>query len=186
LTAPQSPPAQGSAGPAGPAHRWRKPGKTWVALLVLLLACVLYWAQLLHEQSEQLLYAQAQTRLRAAQLSRAMATLVSTQVAGLDYLARTLAQVEGEPDPGHARRMQAVSSAMQSFPEGSLVQIAVADAVGQVVYSTQSQGAPNPAVSIADREHFRVHTRGAPLPCSSAIRYWAASRGVGPCSSPTP
>jgi len=129
---------------------------------VLLLACVLYWAQLLHEQSEQLLYAQAQTRLRAAQLSRAMATLVSTQVAGMDYLARTLAQLEGEPDPGHARRMQAVSSAMQSFPEGSLVQIAVADAVGQVVYSTQSQGAPNPAVSIADREHFRVHTRGDP------------------------
>lgn len=135
---------------------------TWGALLVLLLACVLYWVQLLHEQSEQRLNAQAQTRLRAAQLSSAMATLVGTQVAGLDYLARTLAQLEGEPDPGHARRMQAVLSAMQSFPEGSLVQIAVADAAGQVVYSTQTQGAPRPAISIADREHFRVHTRGEP------------------------
>jgi len=157
-----SPTPQGSAGPADPARRWREPGWIWIAWLVLLLACGLYWAQLLHEQSQQLLNAQAQTRLRAAQLSRAMATLVGTQVAGLDYLARTLAQLEAEADPVNARRMQAVNTAMQSFPEGSLVQISVADAKGQVVYSTETRGVPRPAVSIADREHFLVHTRGAP------------------------
>jgi len=100
---------------------------------VLLLACALYWVQLLHEQSEQLNSAQDQIRLRAAQLSRAMASQVGTQVAGLDYLARTLAQLEGEPDPGHTRRMRAVRPAMQSFPEGSLVQYEVADATGQVL-----------------------------------------------------
>ena len=161
LTAADSPPSLGLTDPNVPTRPWRGPAKTWIALLVLLVACALYWVQLLHEQSEQLDSAQAQTRLRAAQLSRAMATQVGTQVAGLDYLARTLARLEGEPDPGHTRRLQAVHTAMQSFPEGSLVQIAVADAAGQVVYSTQSQGAPRPAVSIADREHFRVHTRGA-------------------------
>lgn len=162
LSASDSPTPQGLKAPAGPTRRRRGLGKTWAALLLFLLACALYWAQLLHEQSEQLLAAQAQTRLRAAQLSRAMASQVDTQVAGLDYLARTLAQLEAESDPWHARRLQAVRSAMQSFPEGSLVQIAVADAAGQVVYSSQSQGVPRPAVSIADREHFRVHTRGGP------------------------
>lgn len=128
--------------------------------MVLMLACALYWVQLLHEQSEQLSSAQAQTRLRAAQLSRAMATLVGTQVAGVDYLARTLAQVESEPDPGHTRRLQTVRTAMQSFPEGSLVQISVTNAMGQMVYSTLSEGAPPPPVSLADREHFRAHTLG--------------------------
>ena len=162
LTASPSPRHQGPTDPAATVTRRRKPGRTWAALLALLLACALYWVQLLHEQSEQLLNAQTQTRLRAAQLSRAMATQVSTQVAGLDYLVRSLAQLEAEPDPQHARRAQAVRSAMRSFPEGSLLQIAVADANGQVIYSTQSQGAPRPAVSIADREHFRVHTRGDP------------------------
>lgn len=162
MTASDSPQTRALPEPVPPARRWQGPARTWGALLVLLLACALYWVQLLHEQSEQLNSAQDQIRLRAAQLSRAMASQVGTQVAGLDYLARTLAQLEGEPDPGHTRRMLAVRSAMQSFPEGSLVQIAVADATGQVVYSTQSQGAPRPAVSIADREHFRAHTHGEP------------------------
>ncbi|PIF26460.1 PAS domain S-box-containing protein/diguanylate cyclase (GGDEF)-like protein [Acidovorax sp. 56] len=136
---------------------WRIVG----ALVLLLLACAAYWWQLLGQQRDQLAFAQAQTELRASQVSRTLAVQVGTLMGGLEYLARNLA-VLYESDPQHAFQL-AAGNALATFPPGSLLQIAVAAANGQIVYSslTPSDGLQTNAVSIEDRAHFQVHTLNA-------------------------
>ncbi len=131
-------------------------------VLLVVLACGLYWAHLLHQQSVQLQDAQAQARQRAVQISGHMATHVGTLVSGLEYLARSLATTY-EEDPGRAFPL-AVRTALQTFASGSILQVAVADADGIVAYTSRAgRAAPDArTVSLADREHFRVHTQGGP------------------------
>lgn len=129
-----------------------------VALLLVALFGGFYWWQLLAQQRDQLAFAENQARLRTTQMSTTMASHVGTLVAGLEYLAHSLA-MKYEVEPDHYFPF-AVRTALATYPTGSIGQIAVANAAGQVVYSSldnnlKSQAAP---VSIADREHFKVHT----------------------------
>ncbi|MCZ8093677.1 MAG: sensor domain-containing diguanylate cyclase, partial [Acidovorax sp.] len=137
--------------------QWRIAG----TLVLLLLACAAYWWQLLGQQRDQLAFAQAQTELRASQVSRTLAVQVGTLMGGLEYLARNLA-ILYESDPQHAFQL-AAGNALATFPPGSLLQIAVAAANGQIVYSslTPSDGLQTNAVSIEDRAHFQAHTLNA-------------------------
>lgn len=149
--------------PSGLTHLSRRRlAGTLGALAVVVLLLVLYWAHLLGEQSAQLRHTEDQTRLRAVQMSAAMATQTHTLVAGLEYLAHSLAN-KYAADPANYFPLS-VRTALQTFPQGSILQIAVADAAGNVVYSSLdgASHAGRRPVSIADREHFRVHAHGEP------------------------
>ena len=58
---------------------------------IVLLVCGIYWAQLLGDQTARLRTTENETRLRAVQMSATLASQVGTLVAGLEYLARSLA-----------------------------------------------------------------------------------------------
>ena len=130
--------------------------------MVVLLLLVAYWVHLLGDQAAQLQHTESQTRLRAVQTSATMATQTSTLVAGLEYLAHSLAS-KYAADPENYFPL-AVRTALQTFPQGSILQIAVADDTGRLTYSSLAAGGRpgGKAVSIADREHFRVHAQGGP------------------------
>ncbi len=132
-----------------------------VALLAVVAACALYWVQLIDAQRAQLAYAEDQTRLRASQMSNALALQVGTLVSGLEYLAHSLAiKLDANDDRSF---LLALHAAQEAFPRGSLTQIAVTDADGVVRYSSldPQPRSGQPPVSIADREHFRVHAERA-------------------------
>lgn len=134
-------------------------------LMVMLLAgsvCAVYWATLLNTQRDQLVYAEEQTRLRAVRLAEVMALQVETLFSGLAYLNNSLAvkYLVGNKE----YFLLSIKTALATFPADSIQQIAVADAQGNIVYSSldvgdqdgeAEDGAP---VSIADREHFLIHS----------------------------
>lgn len=134
--------------------------RAYVALLVVGLACLSYWWVLLDSQRTRLAYAEEQLQLRAQQTSQALALQVDTLMAGLKYTVHSLSVdylsgVEGVFP-------HSVSTAFEAFPAGSIIQIAVADAQGVVVYSSLDRQLNRhyPPVSIAHREHFQVHAQG--------------------------
>lgn len=131
-------------------------------MVLLLLACAVYWAHLLGDQSDRLQSTENQTRLRAVQMSATLASQVSTLVSGLEYLAHSLATTY-EADPENAFPL-AVRTALQTFPGGSIVQVAVADASGRLTYSSLAdrQRPEVRTVFITDRAHFKVHAEGGP------------------------
>ncbi|MDX5444881.1 MAG: PAS domain-containing protein [Zoogloeaceae bacterium] len=138
-------------------------GARWVALM--LLGCVLvvglHWSFLLRGHAQQIRDTEAQAQLRAAQLAHAMAVQVEMLVSDIDYMARNVAAVWAEH--GHAAVLEASAIIAQSLPDGALTQVAVADAQGIIRFSSLGEGGqPGRLVSIADREHFRVHGEGLP------------------------
>lgn len=141
--------------------RQRLTGLVVGVLLVALLATV-YWVHLLGEQAARLQEAETQARQRAVQISTHIASQVGTLVSGLEYLAQSLASTYAQ-DPLDAFPL-AVRTALQTFAGGSIAQVGVADASGRMSYSSLAggQGTDLRAVSIADREHFRVHAQGGP------------------------
>ncbi|CEA05125.1 sensory box/GGDEF domain/EAL domain-containing protein [Pseudomonas saudimassiliensis] len=131
----------------------------WVAYSALVLVLGAYWWVLLDNQRSQLAYAESQLTLRAEQTSEALATQIQIVMSGLDYLGKSLATRYLENPADFSR---AVDSAVTTFEEDIIVQVAVADAAGQIVYSNISPtvGSVPAPVSIANREHFRVHAEG--------------------------
>ena len=132
--------------------------------LLLALGCfvavvVAYWVALLGGQQAQLREARAQAQLRASQMAHATSIQVQTLLSGMDATLQGLASV-------YARREQAgfdhaVRSLASAYPPGVVLQVAVADARGDIVYSSlEPQGRPQAAVSIRDREHFQVQAQG--------------------------
>jgi len=134
----------------------RRLARVFAVVALVLLISAAYWAHLLNDQATQLRHSEEQARLRAVQMSAAMATQTSTLVAGLEYLVHSLASIYAA-DPKNYFPL-AVQTALQTFPEGSVLQVAVADADGYLTYSSLAGG--RQTVSIADRAHFRVHTQG--------------------------
>ncbi len=127
----------------------------WLLVMVVL---VLYWAQLLQAHRDQLAQVEAQTRLRATQMASALSLQIGSLFNGVDYVSRTLANTYRDDQPEVFR--QALDLAKKkAFPEGALVQIAVADAQGLVQFSSLQDKSDGKPVSIADREHFSVHAQ---------------------------
>lgn len=127
----------------------------------MVLAAVVYWVALLNSHSYLRLYTQDQAWVRVTQMSRAIAAHVGSTFSGLDYTLRDLARnYEAGERSSFLRSVQALQTA---YPSGTVVQVAVADAAGRVVYSSlQSSEKPREVVSIYDREHFQVHLRASP------------------------
>ncbi|WP_406626315.1 diguanylate cyclase [Acidovorax sp. SDU_ACID1] len=113
---------------------------------------------LLEGHKVQRSHLEQQTQLRASQVARALAAQVSALFSGLDYATRNLASAY------EARDMSAFLLAQETLrrttPSGAILQVAVADSNGKVVYSSL-QGTNALAVGIGDREHFQVHKQGA-------------------------
>lgn len=127
-------------------------------------ACSVYTYFLLQAHQGWLANADGQARLRATQMAKALSVQVTTLLGGIDFVIRDLVANYLQQDPQLTGFRLAVQSARQTFPAGSILQIAVADASGTILYSNiESTTLPRPrentqgGVSIADREHFRVH-----------------------------
>lgn len=131
----------------------------WRGFLVLVLlfsSLALYWDGLLKSQNQKKVDLQQQTMLRSAQLTKTLAVLSQTLFSGLDFVAQNLVAeyMQGSRE-GFNR---AVHTAISSYPEDSILQIAVADREGHIVYSNlQDPTKQTATTSIRDRAHFRAH-----------------------------
>lgn len=135
----------------------------WRSFLVfiLLFACLaLYWNGLLASQNQKKTDLYQQTMLRSAQLTKTLAVLSQTLFAGLDFVAQNLvAEYMGGNAEGFDR---AVHTAISSYPAGSILQVAVADREGDIVYSNLQDPPRQPtSTSIRDRAHFRTHAEAS-------------------------
>lgn len=122
----------------------------------LVLAMGAYWSVLLNGYRTQQRETEAQTWLRVGQISHAVSVQVQTLLSGLDYTLQSLAIGYAAGDGAAFRQM--VTTVFDAYPSGVLVQVAVADAGGDIVYSNLAPpGGPQEKVSIRDREHFQAH-----------------------------
>lgn len=133
-----------------------------VGWLLLLLLMAVNWAYLLASNASRLNDAEAQARQRAAQTAHALALQTNTLIENIDYIAQQLAERWLSHDE-HAF-VQAVALAQNTLSKDALVQVAVADPRGDVVFSNVDSwtSEDQPRVSIADREHFVAHMSGDP------------------------
>ncbi len=127
---------------------------------VLLVALAVYWVQLYHSHQTQLQQVQSQTRQGATQTVHALALQTEALIRKIDYVAIHL----GEHWTSQNRQefLDSLHITEQSFPAGSLAQVGIADVRGNIVFSSlspnkQPQGSDGQPISIADREHFKVH-----------------------------
>lgn len=133
----------------------------WRGLLIwmLLIASLAgYWINLLENHQAKLQDRERQTQLRSYQLSKTLAVQTQTLFSGLDFVAQNLvAEYQG----GHAEGFdRAVHTAASSYPQGSILQIAVADREGNIVYSNLQNPPRRPSTaSIRDRAHFLIHAQ---------------------------
>ncbi len=131
----------------------------WVAILLCL---GVYWFELNQTHQSQLDQVEANVRLRAEQTVHALALQVSTMVEKLDYLTLQLGQSWLAEDERTFRRT--VSVAQHALPEGAVVQVAIANERGEILFSSlvpEDATVAATKVSIADRPHFAVHLNRA-------------------------
>lgn len=129
-----------------------------LALAGLLAALAAYWSVLLTSHREQQREVEAQTWLRVGQMAQSASVQVQTLLAGLDYTLQSLGALYAMRD--RAAFADAVQAVQQAYPVGTVMQVAVADAAGNIVYSSlEPQGQPRTSVTIRDREHFEVHAQ---------------------------
>nr|KAJ8745204.1 diguanylate cyclase [Delftia sp. PS-11] len=128
----------------------------WAGMGCVLLAIVAYWSVLLSSHQTQRGFIASQSWLRVSQMSHAVSVQVQTLLAGLEHTMRAL---ESEYEDDRADDFQhAIQNTYDAYPPGTFLQIAVADASGDIVYSNLQVGVESAfKVSIRDREHFRVH-----------------------------
>lgn len=136
-------------------HAWR-PG---LFVLALVLGLAFYWLQLYESHSRMREQVRVDSQRLAGQTAHALALQMHTVVRKLDYFSQHLSWIWLQGDI--AAFNDASTVATRTLSSDTLAQIAVADAHGTIRYSNLSWGTPEdaerPAVSIADREHFRVH-----------------------------
>lgn len=145
---------------------WLQAWRPGMLLLALLVGLAVYWGMLHDSHIKMREQVQADAQRLAGQTAQALALQMNTVVRKLDYFSQHLgwAWLQGDTATFH----DAAMSAIRTLSAHTLAQIAVADAQGNVRYSTlngnASPGESQPTVSIADREHFTVHAAAnAPL-----------------------
>ena len=138
----------------------------WAIWLVLLCALALYWVLMLTSHQAQLDNARMQTRQRAEQTAHALSLQVGTLIKTIDYVSRNLGDLWLSGDTAVVQ--QAFGVAQKVLPKGALTQVAVANAQGDIVFSSRAilgilPLAETRRASIADRAHFQAHLgAGAP------------------------
>lgn len=125
-----------------------------VALMLgaLLLITGLYWWRLEISAAQLRRETLAQAQLRAAQVNSASTEIISMLIHGIDFAAQELAEYYGQhKERGFDDKIEQVT---QRLPEGSLLQVGVIDADGQLEYSNLDFKGK---IDLSDREHFKVH-----------------------------
>jgi PAS domain S-box-containing protein len=142
-----------------------------VLLMVLLGAGAgLLWLQ--GHRAQQALQGETVQRAeqRAQQLAAALAAQVQALLGGLDV---ALLQLRREWAANPAVFGESVQMLVPALPPGAVSHVTVADAGGELVYSSLEAAEP---VNVADRPHFRVHLSGGDrLHVGQAVRSRIAS-----------
>lgn len=127
---------------------------SWLLLLGLLIS---YWVQAQATAQQQTRLAEDLARKGSEQTSHALALQTQTLLRTLDYVSvQLIDQWLREGDRG---LRAAASRSRKTLQDGALLNVAVTDADGRVIFSEldsprSTLGSP---VSFADREHFQVH-----------------------------
>ncbi|QAU34791.1 diguanylate cyclase [Janthinobacterium sp. 17J80-10] len=120
-----------------------------------------YWGHLHHTHQAQMQRAKEQMHLRAAQTAHALALQTGTLIDQVHFLAQHLSEHWLKDNEAEFRR--AISQAQKALPDGALVQVAIADTLGNIVFSNLTSDSKSASgVSIADREHFKIHSQRQP------------------------
>ena len=139
-------------------------------MLALILGLAFYWMQLHASHDRMREQVRVDSQRLAGQTAHALALQMHTVVRKLGYFSQHLSWIWLQGDV--AAFNDASNVATSTLSSQTLAQIAVADVHGQIRYSNLSWGRPQdatqPPVSIADREHFRVHLGTDSPSCSSA------------------
>lgn len=136
-----------------PRSIWKKLVFVWLGILVLM---GLYWVHLYQANQAQLQKTHQQAVLRSSQVANALAHQTEVLLRNLNFIVSHLSEHWAGRNTSDFH--QVISVAQGTFPKGALVQIAIADTRGDVVFSNLTPpGRPPPAVSIADRVHFKAH-----------------------------
>ncbi len=130
----------------------------WVALLILI---GVYWWQLYVSHQHAIADTQEQARLRASQTAQALAYQSESMFRKLNFVVQHLGEHWRSRNPAELRHVMAI--ALESFPQGAILEVLVADAHGQVVFSSQQPPGQAPQ-SVARRDFFQAHKAAAPAP----------------------
>ena len=125
-----------------------------VAALVLTTVALIQWHVHLVQSAERALLLE-QTAKHAAQLADAVGERLAALVRRIDF---GLQQLGGDYGIDDAKFRILAASFLASFPKGATVAVAVANANGEVTYSSFDLKAP---INISGREFFRAHLGGA-------------------------
>lgn len=132
-----------------------------IAWCLILLVLAGYWTHLQYSHETQLQQARTEMQLRAAQTAHAMALQTSTLIDQVDYIAQSMG--EHWLKDGKSDFRSAISVAQEMLPDGALIQVAIADKHGDIVFSNLTKDNESASrVSIADREHFKIHRQRQP------------------------
>lgn len=131
-----------------------------VCFIVLIMAGLLVYWVLLHNSHKQMRQeAQANAQHLAHQTAHALALTHHATFSKLDYFTQQLGTAWVNDSIQSFDRSVGIS--MASLPAAQLVQVSVADAAGNILYSRRANQPADalvtPLVSIFDREHFQTH-----------------------------
>ena len=133
---------------------------SWLLLLGFM---VTYWVQAQSTAQQQTRLAEQQAQKGIEQTSHALALQTQTLLRQLDYVS---VQLIDQWLRDHDRGFKAAAiRSRKTLQDGALLNVAVVDANGRVIFSEMDGPGSNAAapVSFADREHFQVHFK-TPLP----------------------
>ena len=125
-----------------------------IALLVIILLFTvggLYFWQVSEAESQLRREATQQAELRAKQLTASVAEQTAILLRYIDFAAQELAEDYVESTADFSKKVQQIT---QRFPDKALMQVAITDAQGELLYSSLGFTAP---VNLSDREHFKAH-----------------------------
>ena len=136
-----------------PHSMWRLVMAAWLALLVLVGA---YWAQLYAAHQSALADAQRQVRLRAGQAAQALAYQTESNLRKLNFIVQHVGEHWRGRDDAQLRHV--LDIAMENVAQGAILEVLIADAQGQVVFSNlQPPGRMMAPVSVIHRDFFQAH-----------------------------
>lgn len=133
---------------------------SWVVVIVFM---TVFWTQAQSGAERQTRLAEDLAKHGIEQTSHALALQTEAMLHQLDYVSEHLIEHWRHQDDGRFRR--AATLAQSILPNGAILNVAVTDAQGQMVFSVldlSGRGA-NGKVSVADRDYFQAHF-ASPLP----------------------
>ncbi|HJV06625.1 MAG TPA: diguanylate cyclase [Chromobacteriaceae bacterium] len=120
--------------------------------LVVVVFLGLYWLELLSAQRTLVETTTQKSQLRAERTASAVALQVATMMRGLDFVLQNMAN--DYASRGIAGLEVSINNAQAAYPDGTFLQLAVADVNGNVLYSNMGFKG---RLSVADRPYFRAH-----------------------------